>query len=361
MSQQLPDRVSKTKAAEKMAAMIVQPLPALTESEGQKIRLTFARDIWNAYTPRTQSSTISPIKSKEGQKRKRKPTPIKTEDDASTKKAKQSPPILRQCKVKVSRFQYGGPDARVGGRYRDMITLETPCFQTTCKNCWMGHGHLMRSLSRTDSAHNLEHPEMEPLSPAVDPMIVNDEWQMYQSRRNSTTDISALTVPSARGQISTDSSPILTPVDAAFATQCGFNRLLTPSPYTSTAPATPQKYNIFLPTSLLRHTASQTLPSKTRWRETSRQHHTVRLAFSTNKGRAEFKSLVHEQAKKGIKRERERLRRATKQVVREILGMEGGGDGVKRKRRSHKLKLAFKSRTGKESYKRLIETYLRQG
>ena len=357
MSQQRPERASKIKAAENMAAMVAQPLPALTDSgEQESILLRFTKDVWNDYESGRQSNTSSP-KSKAGKKCKRKAIAIKTEDDVTTREPKGSSPVPRQCKVKITRFQYGGPDARVGGKYRDMITLEAPCLQPTCANCWKWHAHLMRSPLDTDASldnvHSFEHPETSPLSPAIDPRILDDKWRMHSSRRNSATDIPGLTVPSAYGQSSASSTtPVLTPVDCVLATQRRFDRAARLHSYTSTVPAAP-KYNVFLPKSLLRHTASQAASFKTRWREAARQSYTVRLSFSTDTGKVEFMTVLHEQARKEIKRERDCLRRLQKEVVREV-EQHLTEEVVKKARRRHRLKLVFKSETGKENYKRLI-------
>ncbi|KAH8731571.1 hypothetical protein GQ44DRAFT_722533 [Phaeosphaeriaceae sp. PMI808] len=49
----------------------------------------------------------------------------------------------RHCKVKLWRFQYGGPKQVVRGAMQNEITYETPCLRSTCINCWQWHPHLM--------------------------------------------------------------------------------------------------------------------------------------------------------------------------------------------------------------------------
>lgn len=126
--------------------MIAHQLP--TKPRREKLQLRFTREIWNAYTPTTQATTRVPPKSKTSQHRKRTPTAIETEDGsvAKLKLPKRSPAQPKPCKVKITRFQYGGAHARVAGKYRNATTLETPCLQRACESCWDWHARLMRRL-----------------------------------------------------------------------------------------------------------------------------------------------------------------------------------------------------------------------
>ncbi|KZM20308.1 hypothetical protein ST47_g8488 [Ascochyta rabiei] len=96
--------------------MIVRPLPTFEELEVEKIWLRFPKDIWNEHRPGTHEANTSNPEPKAVLKRKHKPAVIKTEDDATTQASKPSPRQPRRCKVKVARFQYGGPDARMAAR-----------------------------------------------------------------------------------------------------------------------------------------------------------------------------------------------------------------------------------------------------
>ena len=238
---------------------------AHTDSGGKKIKLVFARDLWNDSRPSPPDPTTSPpeatasapkltlkLKLNTGGKRKRTRSLFETADEPPAKTAKRSPKQRKQCKVKVTCFQYGGPDAKMRGKYENMITLLEPCLQPTCTNCWKWHAHLMRD---------------------------NDS--------------------------PTDSDG----------------------------------------------TDSHKLP---------RQRLAVELKFRTDEGRARFKGLVHEQTRKDIKAEHDRLRRMQKEITRDLRQYVTGDDVKRKPRRRHRVKLVFKSKKGKDRYRRLVKKYSQQ-
>ncbi|KAF1364532.1 hypothetical protein EJ07DRAFT_151800 [Lizonia empirigonia] len=312
MSQQRPERVSKIRAIENMTTMIVQPLPFVDQSGDEKIWLRFAKDIWNECQPEIQAPTIVTPKLKAVPKRRRKLAAITTGDRAAAPGPKRSLTQPRQCKVKITRFQYGGPDARVAGKLRNEITLEAPCLRPTCGR--------------------------------------------HQNRRNSTFDTSSQTISSAQEQ--GFATPVLMPVKQIFKCQRAFNQtadLCTPC----TSKTTSLEFNVFLPTHLLKHAAPAT-QSKTQWRTIPRQRYTANDTFLMPEAKETVQNSLHKRASGGIQRERRRLRRVTKQVARETPASgEETANGAGARRRRHRVRLVFGSKGGKESYTRLLERYLR--
>ena len=92
----------------------------------------------------------------------------------------------------------------------------------------------------------------------------------------------------------------------------------------------------------------------------SRQRLAVELKFSTDEGRARFKGLVHEQTRKDIKAEHDRLRRMQKEITRDLRQYVTGDDIKRKPRRRHRVKLVFKSKKGKDRYRRLVKKYSQQ-
>ncbi|KAJ8107706.1 hypothetical protein OPT61_g8685 [Boeremia exigua] len=151
MSQQELECASKCSAKEMTAIMLERLLLMLPKAEQQcQLKLKFAKHVWNNYKIETRNKKTPSGRPKAGRKRKRTSTCIEAKNKTSLKVSKRSPPVPRSCKAKIARFQYGGPDARVGGKYRDMVTLETPCLESTCANCWKWHAHLMCSPTTPD-------------------------------------------------------------------------------------------------------------------------------------------------------------------------------------------------------------------
>jgi hypothetical protein len=255
-------RASKTKAALKISAMMAEQLPPADssleaelsqtsdDSSTSKLSLKFRKDVWNSYTPNLTSSSLESKTSgslpefKAGQKRKRKPPPVKTEDEAPAKVPKRSP-VRRQCKVKLTRFHYGSPDRREGGKYRDMISLETPCLQPTCASCWTYHAHLMRNICETKTRDNLPASRLN----------------VHQSREHGISTAPRFTVAPARA----GEAPRRLTLKLRFNTS-------TPSPVEVTS-----KHNNSMPNSTLGHISPTAASPTTGWRATqiSRQREAV--------------------------------------------------------------------------------------
>lgn len=316
-----------------MTTMIKSPLPSSDVSSREKIYLRLPRDVWNAYEPRPQTNTKSKPKTtshRSSPKRKRKPSPIKAAGEHTAKAPKQSPAQQRQCNVKVTRFQYGGPDRQQRGQHMSDVTLLAPCLQSTCANCWTWHSHLMHDLSPVEaSGETGKRPDVEPLSP------VGPALQDQQALHNTTN---------------------------------------SPTTHESTAPQD-SKYKILLPTPLLRHTVHGA-SVKSRRLESPRQRHTVRLQLKTETGKAEFRALLHERSRREIRCQYVMLSRMHEEIMRDTmkylaaeeledvkkyLAGEKVGDkvvkstsGSKPKRR-HRVRLVFKSEGGKDRHRRLVD------
>jgi hypothetical protein len=281
-------RASKTAAASHISAMLAahgQPTSKPTleakispseSSEPARFWLRFKRDVWNSYTPSaaspasvSASETPRPLpKSRSGQKRKRIPSPVTTGDEPALKAPKRSP-VQRQCKVKLTRFHYGGPDRRERGKYRDLITLSTPCLQATCANCRRRHGY----VKHTGGVPSLPEPSTA-----------------RQNREH-------YTAPPA-----VSSAPLR---DAPRPRLTLNLRSTTPAPPADPYPASPH-----------------TEPTAA-----------ARLKFRSDKGKSRFRALVHMQVRKEIRMERERLRRVTEEAVRQALLQGEGGGGRRPQRR----------------------------
>lgn len=145
MSQPLPKRASKIKALRNTTAMTTEPPPTSEQPGRVKMRLRFTKDVWNDFHPGTQATTTPSSQAKVIRNGKQKLSDSEPTEHASEASPKRSSPQQKQCKSKVTRFQYGGPDARVAGKHMNDITLEMPCLRSTCASCWDWHAHLMRS------------------------------------------------------------------------------------------------------------------------------------------------------------------------------------------------------------------------
>ncbi|KAJ4991819.1 hypothetical protein SVAN01_02669 [Stagonosporopsis vannaccii] len=200
MLHQRPQRASKTRAIEKTADMSEQP--SLSSSPGGNDRLTlrFPNVIWNAHTPKPLNSTNRHISPPAGQKRKSATKSPRREDEPASTSPDRSSPAPRQCKVKVSRFQYGGPDARMGGQYTNLVTLEMPCLRSTCANCWRWHTHLMRGLLVAADDRHYSHGERVGNSPATTSPARRMEGAgghaRWEGHRNTATNVPVLPLAS---------------------------------------------------------------------------------------------------------------------------------------------------------------------
>ena len=146
MSQQRPVRTSKVRAAKTIATMASPPPPSPSKGgEETKTALSFPRNIWNDYQPQSPggnragaSRAAVPEPAQEpAQEQARASQPTEDENHPTTSRT------TRACNVKTTRFQYGGPNARVKGQDAETITIEQPCLRPTCTSCLRWHAHLM--------------------------------------------------------------------------------------------------------------------------------------------------------------------------------------------------------------------------
>lgn len=213
------------------------------------------------------------------------------------------------------------------------FTHTSPCLEFTCTTCEKGHAHLTRKQSDPDAQlreHELEHwlwtaetlpfrgisdlqrntkPPIEPLTPLIDPRILDGTWRIYQPSPVATPTTSPTPSLGVR-------TPMLTPVDKSYP--LANNTHITPSPpqYIPYPPRpqrqpTPPTYDIFLPTSLVKQTISGA-PARTAWRSEPRKRLTVRLRVGKKLG-----DLLKRREKKERKREYDRAYRARKKQRRE--------------------------------------------
>jgi hypothetical protein len=274
---------------------------------------------WNSFEPYdlslthrvTRSTTSTGIRAKakltaakEGHGRSAKPM---FDDLVLEKKPAASSTQHWGCNIKLWAFHHGGPKRAVKGVMQNQITYESPCLLLTCANCWKWHTRLMRlrnspgELPRKDPL-SADGVDIEPISPEIDPRILNNTWHYYQSRRGSTNSTS----PAPPETIKT---PMLTPVKQSFASNTLHQDVYLPHQHGIISDLLDQKYNILLPTSLVNQTISAA-PVRTRWRSTPRQGQTVRLSFPSDEGKQKFKLLMCRREKKLKKRSYDQAYRA---------------------------------------------------
>jgi hypothetical protein len=224
-------------------------------------------------------------------------------------------PYHRGCKTKLWRFHHGGPKRGVKGAMQNEITYETPCLQSGCANCWKWHPNLMRDQYSPGELPNedvsrIDEVDIEPISPEIDPRILNGTWQDYMSQRSSTESMGSFELTETIG------TPVLTPVKSSFDYDSVNPDVYLPLQHDIDDIPTDQEYHIFLPTSIVSGTISGA-PTKTRWRCTPRQRHTVRLCFPSHAGKRKFRLLVLRRDKKAKKAVYDREYRARLKITRE--------------------------------------------
>jgi hypothetical protein len=264
--------------------------------------------IWNAYQLQNQADrshfTISASRAKPN-------VELSTRKDRGGKiqptTAGQRPARPKNCKVKLWSFHHGGPTRVVKGTLSNEITYEVPCLQPTCANCRKWHPRLVHNQDEIEERVAEEEPvvfqppikhAIEPLSPEIDPRILDDTWRLYESR------------PGSAGSMQSIGRPALTPVEKSFENN-GF-----PSPNQHHGPLTPV-YDVFLPTFPLDQTTIAA-PAETRWRTAPRQRRTLHLSFVSHEGKGKFRELLRNRERKARKREYDREYRARKLEKRRV-------------------------------------------
>jgi len=293
-----------------------------TRPSGLKIRIP--KSAWNAYEPPPQPRPKLTLRLKvAGQQ------PIETTEHTSDepRHGYDTPSPLAHptnCKVKIWQFRYGGPARRTKGKSQNEITLEAPCLQPTCANCSKWYPHLMGDQALPDEyteQHIVSHAQsVEPISPDIDPRLLDGTWQEYQDNRPGSATSSAGS--------ETNHTPALTPVEKSFSNDVPppdpnlHSYHVYPSP-TSTLPP----WNILLPTSLVDQTVN-TASAHSTWRSEPRRRYIARLAFASHEGKRKFEDLVRKREKKLKKQEYDRAYRARikAEKEREKMGRLQGGE-----------------------------------
>jgi hypothetical protein len=132
-------------------------------------------------------------------------------------------------------------------------------------------------------------PVVEPLSPEIDPRILDGSWRTYVPMPIASPSPSSSPTPSTH-------TPVLTPVEKS--TSFSFP---SPSPSTDIGPSPSQPgYDIFLPTPLV-NTTIASASTRTVWRTEPCKRLTVRLKVGSRLG-----ELIKAREKRERKRERKR-------------------------------------------------------
>jgi hypothetical protein len=295
-----------------------------TMSEQPRLKIRIPKSSWNAYDAQPQlplrrvtraatcafSTSISSlaVTGKQGNSEKKNlPSP-----PTSTVETTSRP---RSCKVKLWGFHHGGPKRVIKGALQNEVIYETPCLRPICANCWKWHPHLMRERTLSDylsgevvpekSGPNIHpaKPEFEPLSPPIDPHILDGTWRIYQSRRSSSSALRSITS-------STINTPVLTPVKTSFYGTHDQDHHLIPPHFSSSLPSR-QDYKFYLPAPLLTQ-ALTTAPATTTWRSTPRRRYTARLTFASHEGKGKFKDLIRKRERRAKRQEYDGIHRARK-------------------------------------------------
>ncbi|KAF1942891.1 hypothetical protein EJ02DRAFT_154133 [Clathrospora elynae] len=212
------------------------------------------------------------------------------------------------CKVRLFRFHYGGPQRQRKGQCRHEITYEHPCLQPTCANCrnWHAHFLLAQELPHSaDDGYPDGKPEQEPISPDIDPRILDGSWQLVESRPTSAGALRVAfnTVPRHMH------TPVFTPVSKFFRNdQPSPNLPNALQPLTTFKTPSTDKYTIFLPTFLVVQSISSA-PAHTQWRSTPRKRYTARLVLPSQEGKHKFELLLKKNDQRDKRREYDRARR----------------------------------------------------
>lgn len=190
-----------------MVNLVENTSTSFDAAEGERLTLRFPRVVWNAHTPEPSNNTNLPSIRTTASKRKTAGKPCKFEKEPAPKVLKRSSLIPRQCKVKIWRFQYGGPGARMGGKSEGLVTLEAPCLRDTCANCLRWHARLMCGPLGAETSHE-EEAGIDPAAslPAPDLQVVDDEHRRRRSHLKTVTETSSFIVALASSRDPTEGS-----------------------------------------------------------------------------------------------------------------------------------------------------------
>jgi hypothetical protein len=291
MAQQHLARTSKTPALITMDTVNGPPACPADEDQLPRLCIRIPKCAWNAYAA---PHPARPTRSKSS--RNQTPT-LKLKDipHASATRA----PHPKPCRTKLWAFHHGGTNRVTKGPSRHRTAYDTPCLQRTCSSCWTWHARLMGSV--------------EPISPAVDPRILDGTWRACRSRRGSGEGVLEEALESAAAEgIRT---PVLTPVEKGVAHSCED----VPRGEVVDALQSPAlcDYDVFQPTSLVEQ-AGFTAPAKTEWRNSPEDGWTTCLKFVSREGKLKFREWVQRREKK------ERKRRYDREYRARLKGKKGG-------------------------------------
>ena len=239
------------------------------------------------------------------------------------------------CKTPLYRFI---PSCTLKGEHANDIKLIAPCLQIGCKTCTQWHPKIVNQKTRL-----VQRPAVESFSPILDPRIAvpwngteaetknTEEEEGGQRRENS---ISIVKLPGPLFSVPQ-------PVDQ--------DRSEIPASKQSQGKDNIQKYEIYLPTSLLKHTVSGTVGANSLWRTEPRKRYTALIEIHTEAGRARLREIVNRNTGKGILEGDN----GEKQSIRAAVVGEGDGN-LKKIRFRHRVKLVFESGEGQRNFGELI-------
>jgi hypothetical protein len=262
-----------------------------------KLKIRIPKKAWNAFEPEIPEAAS-------GTERSATCSSPRSNPDTEQEPDSEPPPRLdaalptppRNCKVKLKNFHYGGPKRVTKGAFQNEITHDAPCLQPTCTSCWTHHQHLMNRATLSDE-QNVFHPAPNPLSPPIDPRILDGSWRFDLTLQDG-----------AESNLENKREPE-EPRFPAFMQMPDAPVQARHDPRSHFAPPN-RAYDILLPTSMVNQTISGA-PARTQWRSEPRRH-IVRLAFVSRDGRGRFAELVKRREKKDKRREYDRVRRAKK-------------------------------------------------
>jgi hypothetical protein len=229
----------------------------------------------------------------------------------------------QHCKVKLFRFHYGGPSRQRKGQWQNEITYEQPCLQASCSNCRQWHARLLHE-GQVLERERLGRPAQEPISPEVDPRILDGSWQLVQDYG----------VRSVIGDVDTETA-VLTPVVKAF------------SPHHHHSPVfqapVGSKYHVLLPTALVSRTTT-TASVRSLWRTTPRKRWAARLTFDSREGKTKFEVLMKQRERRDRRRAYDRARRAR------LRDSKKRGEAGRTVSCRQEVKLMFRSQAGRSRF-----------
>jgi hypothetical protein len=298
-----------------------------TQKQVPKIKIP--RWAWNSFEPRHRLSTRRATRPAASTQMRTTSNPSRVYEDGDKISEHDSDVLAhevvlvtpsteqRSCKTKLWAFHHGGPKRGVRGAMQNEITYESPCLQYACANCWKWQPHLMHSQYSlgellSEYATKVDKVDMEPLSPEIDPHILNNTWHNHTSRRSSTSAKSAASLEFP----DPNASPILTPVKPSFAYDTLYSEACLP-PHHDIDDIAPDQPDTFLLPASLTNQAVLAAPRKTQWLCTPRQQRTLRLCFSSHVGKKKFRELVVKREKKAKKAIYDRARRVRLQMMKE--------------------------------------------